>query len=61
MGLVGRSSFLAPLPRFFDSGRTPENPTLNSRPFSVHPMPSIDLDQSKEVNMDFKLYSYTFF
>lgn len=44
----GRSRFLDPLPRFLDSGHTPENLTLNSRRFSVHPTTSIDFDQSKE-------------
>ncbi|CAK9140921.1 unnamed protein product [Ilex paraguariensis] len=44
----GRSSFLAPLPRFFDNGHTPENRTQNTKSVSVHPMPSVDVDQPKE-------------
>uniref|UniRef100_A0A5B6YSW1 AP2/ERF domain-containing protein n=1 Tax=Davidia involucrata TaxID=16924 RepID=A0A5B6YSW1_DAVIN len=46
--LSGRSSFLAPLPRFFDIGNVPENSTQNTKPVSVHPMPSVDSDQPKE-------------
>lgn len=42
-----------PLPKTFESGHTPENSMKNSRPLSVHPVPYIDFDQVKEVNMDF--------
>ncbi|KAA8550599.1 hypothetical protein F0562_002283 [Nyssa sinensis] len=44
----GRSSFLAPLPRFSNIGIALENPIQNKKRFSVHPMPSIDADQPKE-------------
>ncbi|XP_022758728.1 ethylene-responsive transcription factor-like protein At4g13040 [Durio zibethinus] len=36
----GKSSFLTPLPRFFDNGNAPENSSQNVRSVSVHPMPS---------------------
>lgn len=36
-----------------DSGHTPEKSLQNSSSFTVHPVPSIDSDQVKEVNMDF--------
>ncbi|KAK1398097.1 Ethylene-responsive transcription factor-like protein [Heracleum sosnowskyi] len=44
----GRSSFVDPLPKPFDSGHTPEKSMKNSTPFSVHPVPCIDFDQVKE-------------
>ncbi|KAK3017458.1 hypothetical protein RJ639_006408 [Escallonia herrerae] len=47
-GHPGRSSFLAPLPRFFDNGHTPGNRLQNTKPVNVHPMPSVDFDQPKE-------------
>ncbi|XP_062156199.1 ethylene-responsive transcription factor-like protein At4g13040 [Alnus glutinosa] len=40
----GRSSFIAPLPRFFN-GTAPEYPTQNTNPVRVHPVPSGDVDQ----------------
>ncbi|KAA8543515.1 hypothetical protein F0562_020990 [Nyssa sinensis] len=45
---VGRNSFLAPLPRFFDLGRAPENSIQSTKAVSVHPLPSVDSDQPKE-------------
>ncbi|GKU86017.1 hypothetical protein SLEP1_g606 [Rubroshorea leprosula] len=36
----GKSSFLAPLPRFFDNGNGLGISSQNARPVSVHPMPS---------------------
>ncbi|GAV70730.1 AP2 domain-containing protein [Cephalotus follicularis] len=36
----GKSSFLAPLPRFFDNGTTPENSIQNARSVSVYPITS---------------------
>lgn len=44
----GKGSFSAPIPKTFDGGQTPENATQNSQPFSMNPVPSIDLDQVKE-------------
>lgn len=43
---------MAPVPKTFDGGQTPENATQNPTPFSTTPVPSIDLDQVKEVNVD---------
>lgn len=40
----GRSSFIAPLPKFFN-GTTAENPTHNPHPVRVHPVPSGDAHQ----------------
>ncbi|KAL1826173.1 hypothetical protein DCAR_0314360 [Daucus carota subsp. sativus] len=45
---TGKSSFLAPVPKTFDGGQTPENGTQNPTPFCTTPVPSIDLDQVKE-------------
>lgn len=43
MGLCsGRSSILYPLLRFCENGKAPENPILNTKTVSVHPMPSAD-------------------
>ncbi|KAK8674366.1 hypothetical protein V6N13_112658 [Hibiscus sabdariffa] len=36
----GKSSFLTPLPRFFDNGNAPENSSQSAKSVSVHPMPS---------------------
>ncbi|XAR58747.1 hypothetical protein NMG60_11014271 [Bertholletia excelsa] len=44
----GRGSFLSPLPRFADNGSVSVTPILNTKPFSVHPMPSVDVGQPKE-------------
>ncbi|KAG5514799.1 hypothetical protein RHGRI_035995 [Rhododendron griersonianum] len=44
----GRSSFLSPLPRFFDNGNTPEHPVQSTRAVSIHPMPSVEAEQTKE-------------
>ncbi|XP_052171158.1 ethylene-responsive transcription factor-like protein At4g13040 isoform X2 [Diospyros lotus] len=47
MGLCsGRSSFLSPLPRFSDNGNAPENPVQNTKLVSVHPIPSVDAEQT---------------
>ncbi|XVF32149.1 hypothetical protein REPUB_Repub17cG0057200 [Reevesia pubescens] len=35
----GKSSFLTPLPRFFDNGNAPENSSQNAKSVSVHPFP----------------------
>ncbi|KAF3435945.1 hypothetical protein FNV43_RR23037 [Rhamnella rubrinervis] len=43
----GRSSFLAPLPRFLGNGTTPANSTQNIKPVSVHPVPSDDADHQE--------------
>lgn len=40
----GRSSFIAPLPRFFN-GTAPANPTQTNNPVRVHPVPSDDVNQ----------------
>lgn len=48
---VGRNSFVPPLPRLFDNGIALGNRTQNVRPVSVHPMPSADVDQPKEVTL----------
>ncbi|XP_009610259.1 ethylene-responsive transcription factor-like protein At4g13040 isoform X2 [Nicotiana tabacum] len=44
----GRSSFLVPLPKFSENGHIAENCFLNNKSTSVHPMPSTDIDESKE-------------
>ncbi|CAK9182042.1 unnamed protein product [Ilex paraguariensis] len=44
----GRSSFLDPLPWFSDYGRTPEICIRNTKPVSVHPMSSVNVEQPKE-------------
>ncbi|OIT37603.1 PREDICTED: ethylene-responsive transcription factor-like protein At4g13040 [Nicotiana attenuata] len=44
----GRSSFLVPLPKFSENGHIAENRFLNNKHTSVHPMPSTDIDESKE-------------
>ncbi|XP_027183346.1 ethylene-responsive transcription factor-like protein At4g13040 [Coffea eugenioides] len=45
----GRSNpFLAPLPKFSENGYTPEIRMQNTKPFSVHPIPSNDVDETKE-------------
>lgn len=49
--LVGRGSFLSPLPSFFENGNTPEYPVQSTRAVSVHPMPSVEPEQIKEVSM----------
>ncbi|KAF8394036.1 hypothetical protein HHK36_020238 [Tetracentron sinense] len=51
MGLAGRNSFLVQLPRFSDKGNTPENLIQNTKSVSVHPMPSVDISQPKEINI----------
>ncbi|KAF2292583.1 hypothetical protein GH714_025773 [Hevea brasiliensis] len=45
---AGRSSFLTPLPRFFDHGTAPLSSTQNARFVSVHPLPSDDVKQPGE-------------
>ncbi|KAL4369409.1 hypothetical protein GQ457_05G003930 [Hibiscus cannabinus] len=40
----GKSSFLTPLPRFFDNGNAPESSRPNAKSVSVHPMPSDSVD-----------------
>nr|APQ47392.1 AP2/ERF domain-containing transcription factor [Vernicia montana] len=45
---AGRSSFLTPLPRFFDHGTTPLSSTHNVRSVSVHPLPTDDVKQPGE-------------
>lgn len=50
--IAGRSSFLVPLPRASENGSVSENHIQNARwpkPFSVHPMPSKDFSQQKQV------------
>ncbi|RWR87125.1 ethylene-responsive transcription factor-like protein isoform X2 [Cinnamomum micranthum f. kanehirae] len=50
----GRSSFLVPLPRASENGSVSENHIQNARwpkPFSVHPMPSKDFSQQKQINI----------
>jgi len=49
--LAGRSSFLTPLPRFFDNGTAPVGSTQNGRSVSVHPLPSDDANQPEEVKL----------
>ncbi|XP_059626224.1 ethylene-responsive transcription factor-like protein At4g13040 [Cornus florida] len=44
----GRSSFFAPFPRYFDSATAPENLVQNTKPASVHQMPSVDAYQPKD-------------
>ncbi|XVE78131.1 hypothetical protein DITRI_Ditri13aG0119200 [Diplodiscus trichospermus] len=41
----GKSSFLAPLHRFFDNGNAPENSSQAAKSVSVHPMPSDSINQ----------------
>lgn len=48
---AGRSSFLTPLPRFFDNGTAPVGSTQNGRSVSVHPLPSDDANQPEEKTM----------
>ncbi|KAF2284541.1 hypothetical protein GH714_026259 [Hevea brasiliensis] len=45
---AGRSSFLTPLPRFFDNGIAPLSSTQNARSVSVHPLPADDVKQPGE-------------
>ncbi|KAG5586577.1 hypothetical protein H5410_047011 [Solanum commersonii] len=45
---LGRSAFLVPLPKFSGNGHFAEHRFFNNRPTSVHPMPSTDIDESKE-------------
>ncbi|XP_058093354.1 ethylene-responsive transcription factor-like protein At4g13040 [Magnolia sinica] len=50
----GRSSFLVQLPRFNENGSVSENPIQNtkwSKSVSVHPMPSADISQRKQMNI----------
>lgn len=42
---------MPPLPRLFDNGNVLGSRTQNVRPVSVHPMPSADVDQPKEVSL----------
>ncbi|KAL3328308.1 hypothetical protein AABB24_035772 [Solanum stoloniferum] len=44
----GRSAFLVPLPKFSGNGHFAEHRFFNNGPTSVHPMPSTDIDESKE-------------
>ncbi|XP_027767565.1 ethylene-responsive transcription factor-like protein At4g13040 isoform X2 [Solanum pennellii] len=44
----GRSTFLVPLPKFSENGHFAEHRFFSNRPTSVHPMPSTDIDESKE-------------
>eukprot|EP00257_Ricinus_communis_P028093 XP_025015507.1 ethylene-responsive transcription factor-like protein At4g13040 isoform X2 [Ricinus communis] len=46
---AGRSSFLTPLPRFFDNGAAHVSSTQRS--VSVHPLPSDDIKQPGEKNI----------
>ncbi|CAL5385999.1 unnamed protein product [Camellia sinensis] len=46
--LCWRRSFLSPFARFFDNGHVFENFIHNTKPVSVHPMPSVDAEQTKE-------------
>ncbi|GFZ02068.1 integrase-type DNA-binding superfamily protein [Actinidia rufa] len=48
MDLVGKNSFLSPLHKFFVNGNPPENPSQRARPVSVHPMPSLEAEQTEE-------------
>ncbi|KAF8402131.1 hypothetical protein HHK36_013083 [Tetracentron sinense] len=48
---AGRNSFLVQLPRFSDNGNTPENPIQDTKSVSVHPIPSVDVSQPKEINI----------
>lgn len=59
MCLVGKNSFSAPIPKTLDGGQTPENAMQHLRPFSVNPVPLVDLDQVKEVNLGFIDCSFT--
>ncbi|KAJ6403749.1 hypothetical protein OIU84_012032, partial [Salix udensis] len=45
---AGRSSFLTPLPRFFDNGTVPVGSAQNGRSVSVHPLPSDDANLPEE-------------
>ncbi|KAF9688416.1 hypothetical protein SADUNF_Sadunf02G0195000 [Salix dunnii] len=45
---AGRSSFLTPLPRFFDNGTAPVGSAQNGRSVSVHPLPSDDANLPEE-------------
>ncbi|PSS09644.1 Ethylene-responsive transcription factor-like protein [Actinidia chinensis var. chinensis] len=44
----GKNSFLSPLHKFFVNGNPPENPSQRARPVSVHPMPSLEAEQTEE-------------
>lgn len=44
----GRSAFLVPLPKFSENGHFAEHRFFNNKSTSVHPMPSTDVDESKE-------------
>ncbi|XP_050206110.1 ethylene-responsive transcription factor-like protein At4g13040 isoform X2 [Mercurialis annua] len=48
---AGRSSFLTPLPRFFEHGTAHVSSTQNFRSVSVHPLPSDDVKQLGENNI----------
>ncbi|XP_022159022.1 ethylene-responsive transcription factor-like protein At4g13040 isoform X2 [Momordica charantia] len=51
----GKSSFVAPLPKFSDNGTAPENPSPSNKLVTVHPMSSDDVnltDRSSVVNME---------
>ncbi|CAL9023204.1 unnamed protein product [Prunus brigantina] len=48
-----RSSVLAPLPRFCDKGTAPQNST-QTKPDSVHSMPSNDVNLPEGVRMDYQ-------
>ncbi|KAL3517830.1 hypothetical protein ACH5RR_020419 [Cinchona calisaya] len=49
-----RNSFLTPLPKFFDNGYNPETRMQNTKPVSVHPMPSNDVEETKEKSSPLK-------
>ncbi|XVF72265.1 hypothetical protein PTKIN_Ptkin12aG0106600 [Pterospermum kingtungense] len=47
----GKSSFLTPIPRFFDTGNAPENTSQNAKSISVHPMPSDSINHMHGKNI----------
>ncbi|XAR60944.1 hypothetical protein NMG60_11034496 [Bertholletia excelsa] len=46
----GRTSCLSPVPRFSGNGFIYENHIHSTKPISVHPMPSADAEQPKEIS-----------
>ncbi|CAN4093533.1 unnamed protein product [Withania somnifera] len=44
----GRSALLVPLPKFSENGHFAEHRFFNNKPIGVHPMPSTEIDESKE-------------
>lgn len=55
--ISGKSSFVAPLPKFSENGTAPENPSPSNKLVTLHPMSSDDVKITDRVRRQ----AWTFF